>query len=342
MNHPPSHAPFSVPPLTPLDAHLYVVTAISTPARFHSRYRLYRAFEKHVRDAGALLLTVEMAFGDRPFEVTDAANPHHVQVRSRDELWHKENLLNLGLARLPASARYLAWIDADVAFARPDWAQETVQQLQHYQVVQMFSHAQDVGPQHEPIETQAYGWIESVNRGFPFAGSRKNPAGYGSTSRAPGRGWIKGAWHSGLAWAARREALDAVGGLLDFAILGSADRNMAGGLFGNMEATIDPAFSPAYRAHLLAWQHRAERHLRRNIGQVPGLLTHFWHGRKSQRGYLSRWKILADHQFDPHTDLKRDTQGLWQLHDDGTPRFIRLRDEIRAYFRSRNEDSIDP
>jgi hypothetical protein len=34
-------------------------------------------------------------------------------------------------------------------------------------------------------------------------------------------------------------------------------------------------------------------------------------------------------------DIKRDWQGLWQLTD----RKIRLRDELRAYFRSRDEDS---
>jgi hypothetical protein len=36
-------------------------------------------------------------------------------------------------------------------------------------------------------------------------------------------------------------------------------------------------------------------------------------------------------------DLKRDWQGLWQLTD---PK-VRLRDELRAYFRSRDEDSTE-
>src|SRR6202035_3379899 len=49
-----------------------------------------------------------------------------------------------------AEAKYVAWIDADVKFNRPDWAQETMQLLQHYDVLQMFSHAQDVGPDYEP------------------------------------------------------------------------------------------------------------------------------------------------------------------------------------------------
>ena len=54
-----------------------------------------------------------------------------------------------------------------------------------------------------------------------------------------------------------------------------------------------------------------------------------------------RWKILKDFQFNPRTDLKRDHQGLWQLEDDHTLRFVGLRDAIRNYFRMRNEDTIE-
>ena len=60
--------------------------------------------------------------------------------------WHKENLVNLGIARLPRDSRYVAWVDADLTFARHDWVQETIQQLQHYPIVQMFAEAHDLGP----------------------------------------------------------------------------------------------------------------------------------------------------------------------------------------------------
>jgi hypothetical protein len=85
------------------------------------------------------------------------------------------------------------------------------------------------------------------------------------------------------------------------------------------------------------WENRAEKHIRRNVGYVPGLLLHHWHGKKRDRKYADRWKIIIDNDYDPHYDLKEDWQGLWQLTD----RSFKLRDDIRAYFRSRNEDSID-
>jgi hypothetical protein len=39
--------------------------------------------------------------------------------------------------------------------------------------------------------------------------------------------------------------------------------------------------------------------------------------------------------------MKRDTQGLYRLHDDGSERFVKLRDDLRSYFAGRNEDSIE-
>jgi len=165
----------SLLPIKPVDAPLYVVTPIVNPSRYRSRYALYRDFEKHISDAGAELITVEAAFGDRAFEVTDPANRNHIQVRTNHEVWHKENLINLGVARLPADWKYVAWIDADVQFARPDIVEETIHQLQHFSVVQMFSHSTDLGPRHQPLGsaqgfiTWTTGWhscIKSIVLGF--------------------------------------------------------------------------------------------------------------------------------------------------------------------------------
>ena len=79
----------------------YVISVISNPARYTSRYDLYEKFEKKMLESGVKLLTVELQLGQRAFQVTDASNPFHLQLRSDDELWHKENMINLGIAKLP-------------------------------------------------------------------------------------------------------------------------------------------------------------------------------------------------------------------------------------------------
>lgn len=149
---------------------LDVITVISNPVRWRSRYDLYRAFAKHMDDSGVRLTTVELAYGDRPFEITECDTASHVQFRTRSELWHKENLINLGISRLPADWKYVAWIDADIQFARMDWAQETLHQLQHYALVQPWSHAQDLGPKHEPMDRHSsFCYCNAEHSTVPFS-----------------------------------------------------------------------------------------------------------------------------------------------------------------------------
>ena len=303
----------------------HVVTMISNPARYNSRINLYHQFREHMKESGVRLWTVEIAFGDRQFTVTDADNPYHLQLRTWDVVWHKENAINLIVQRLPYDWDTLAWIDADVQFTHTQgpnsWVSETVHALQQYMVVQLFSQAVDLGPAGEFIQT---------HQGFGSSYLAGKPRGKGYTH-----------WHPGYAWAIRREAWDFMGGLVDTAILGAGDHHMALGWIGQVEESFHGSCSPGYKAPLRAWQARCERYLRRDLGFVPGTILHHWHGKKRDRRYTERWKGLADNAFDPMTDLKRDFQGLWQLHDDGSPRAARLRDFIRQYMAARNEDSID-
>jgi hypothetical protein len=292
--------------------------------RYRVRYHLYRQFEKYVNDSGAILYTIEQSFGKREFEVTDANNPRHIRVTTNSELWHKENLLNLLIQRLPSDWEYVAWIDADVAFARTDWVYETLHLLQQYHILQMFSQASDLAPDHRVLNHQRdgviYGWRQDD------CGPLKRR--YGGNN------------HPGYAWAARRETIDMLGGLIDWAIVGSADWHMACALVGQIEKSLYPELykeCPVYVQWCEDWADRAKKHVRFNVGYMDGLVLHYWHGRKLNRGYFQRWRIITESNFNPLVDLKRDSQGVWQLTDHNH----RLRDELRAYFSSRDEDSSE-
>lgn len=297
---------------------LYVVTAVFNPCRYRSRIKLYWEFEKYVRDCGAKLLTVELAYNRRDFAVTQPDNPFHLQLRTKSELWHKERMINLGIQRLPPDWKYVAWVDADVIFARPDWVEETIQLLQHYQVIQMFSQAIDLTPCNEMLKSHT-GIIYAYQEGKLEQNNRYDN------------------FHPGFAWAARREALDDLGGLFDTAVLGSADRHMALSFIECVEKSYPRGISKGYFEQLELWQNRAKKYIRKNVGFMPGALIHYWHGKKVDRRYADRWKILVKHQYDPEFDLKYDAQGLYQFTD----RCPQLEYDIRKYFGARNEDSID-
>jgi len=303
-----------------MDDILYVVTCVSNPQRYKSRYRLYEEFKTYISQfSNVVLYTVELAFADRDFVVTDPYNPCDVQIRGDQEFWHKENLLNIGISRLPADAKYIAWVDADVQFLNPHWAEETMEQLQHYDFVQMFSEYVNLGPDHQVL-----------NSATGFVAAHLNAPWVRDTRYAGG---LKGT--TGLAWAARREALNKIGGLIDWCITGSGDWHMAYCFQGRGVEISQGWLSGGYRTLLQKFQDNCDKYIHKNVGFVKGTAVHYWHGPKSKRGYGWRWKILKDNNFDPILDLKKDVQGLYIVN----PEKHQMLHELREYFKSRKEDS---
>lgn len=311
---------------------LRVITCVFNPVRYQSRWNLYTDFAKHVTDAGASLTTIEATFGERQSAIDAARYGQHIKVKvdHLQEVWLKENLLNIALQQ--TDEEYIAFVDADVIFARPDWVDATIHALQHYHVVQMFSDAIDLNPDFEPqqnVRQRSHAWCHVHGELGQDAYGRCSA----KVSAQAGRLYR----HPGFAWAWRRSALDNVGGLMEHVLLGSADWHMGWALIGRVEETLSRQLSDSYKRLCMLWQRRAMDHIKGNLGYVPGTLMHHWHGKKSQRGYATRWQIMANHNFDPDTDLKYDSRGVLRLTDQKPG----LRDDLRRYFRNRNEDSID-
>jgi hypothetical protein len=319
--------------------NLYVISVLTNPERYKQRTKLFKEFMGRMKNYGVNHVVVECVQGCRPYEVTDASNPLHIQLTTNSVLWMKENLINIALSRLPANWKYAAWIDGDVDFVNPDWVEDTLHELQHAPVVQLFEHAIDLGPDHEILQKwESFG--SCYVKGKPFKGSKKDwdkkdgDEGYyfGQYGETSGE-----YWHSGYAWAATREALNGFGGLIDFAIAGAGDHHTACGIIGKIMHSVPNKVHPNYIKLLKEWEMRALRTAHKHMGFVKGTLVHYWHGKKRDRQYRGRWEILTKNQYDPTRDIHKDTQGLWVLH----PSNNRLRDDLRHYFQSRNEDSID-
>jgi len=344
MAHPNVHAAFQ--PWSE-EQTLHVAVAYSNPFRWRTRRELLTDFRHHMEQSPNVVLHVgELAYGDRPFEVTSEDNPLDVQMRTDHELFHKENILNEVIRRFPSSWRYGAWIDADFTMTRHDWALEAIHQLQHYDFVQLFSSYADLSGR-----TLSSGMRPlRINNGFAFnyvANGFKLPTGFSDG------GWKKEGSHelpyyhqdmakpgqfpvgaTGGAWAFRKSSLNVVGGLLDACILGHGDWFMTFGLVSEPAPDVGmPSYTEGYRRIIAEWQRNAVK-LRKNIGYVDNFATHHFHGSKYRRFYSQRYQILIDNKFDPLSDLKKDWQGIYQLTEDKPA----LRDAIRDYFIVRSED----
>ncbi len=310
----------------------FVVTAISNTPRFRRRYELYRRFRAMCEANGIELVTVEIALGDRPFEITQHGDHRDLQLRTIEEYWHKESALRLGIAhgrRLWPGKKTVAWIDADcepVGRSFREACAETWHELQHYRIVQMWEWLQPLDYNCAPIGTPNPSFMANyIKTGNPYPS--KKP-GYPTQWGSPG-----------LAWAANLEALDAIGGIPDAAILGAGDWYLAHMLISDLPVPQMENYTRGYRDYWLHIQQLCERRIERDVGYVRGLWMHYYHGRQVNRGYNTREHILIRNRFDPHTDLKRDHQGLYQL-ETWEPRQRRMRDAIRQYFRARCEDDI--
>jgi hypothetical protein len=304
------------------DNTLHVIGVISNYVRWQSRYRLFRKWEKAMLQThGVKLYVVEAAYGDRHYEVTEKDNPHHLQLRTNSEIWIKENMINLGVRYLlPRNWKYMAWIDCDVFFDDPNWAQETMHQLQHFMVIQ---------PWQTCLDTGVNGQGTQLFKSFGYQHQRRiRKQKYSTEPYEFG--------HTGFAWACRREFWENCRGLLDFAILGSADHHMGWGMIGEIAGTANSKISKEYKTRCIDWQTDAVQITKNEIGFTPGNIKHSFHGPKKKRYYQSRWQILIKHHFNPDKDLRYDNRGVMQLV--GKPA---LEQDIKLYNRSRMEDSID-
>ena len=304
----------------------HIITMISNPVRYESRYELFFPFQEHILKSTPNLWVCEVQTGDRPFCVTEKDNPQHLQLRTIEEFWVKENALNLIAAKMATSRPdwgYVGWFDADIEFTRRDWLSEMIHQLQVYHVIQCFETATDLGPTGQAINIHESFMSKYLKGGAPHPGDLSDDEEFYMQHG-----------HPGYAWACTRKAWNTMGGLYDRSILGSGDRNMAYALIGRVEQSYNEAIDESYKRDLEDYQRECLL-LGMDVGCMPGNILHAYHGPKQLRGYKSRWEILVDNKYDPDRDIKRDAQMLYQL----TSRKPRLRDDIRNYFRVRDEDS---
>jgi len=293
--------------------NLYVVLPYFNFCGFKRRRDLFIQFvERYSKTSGIKLVVVE-AMG--PASLGPLRVHKHIRLTSDSRVWLKENLINLGVKALPKDWKYVAWIDADLEFLNQNWVQETIRGLQRADVVQMWRTAVNLGPHGEAIKVDKSFAYMFVGSGTDWTATDKY-----------------GFWHPGYAWACTRAAFQKMGGLPDWAILGSGDRHLAMSLAGLGQTSCPGTIHENYKIMLKLY----ERGLKNfKVSWVDGTIIHYWHGSFTDRRYRERWDILVQNSFDPFEDIGFTDEGLVQLTEKGR-RFEKYLDD---YFMGRREDS---
>lgn len=301
-----------------LEEKLNVIIVISNPCEYGTRYRLANEFIKRMESehhSEIELYVVELAYGSQKHYVAKSNNPKHLQLRADIPLWHKENMINIGINRLlPKGWKSVAWIDADIEFNSASWASDTLKILNGSKdIVQLFSHAVDMDKHEDGM---------SIFTGFGF--QQENGKKYGGTGI--------NFWHPGFAWAITRKAYERIGGIYELSILGSGDHNMAKSLIKDGINSLNKLVTDEYKNSVISWQNRANS-LR--LGYVPGVIRHYFHGSKKNRRYSERWQILVKYKYNPELHLTKNSDGILIPTNDCPQGLL---DDIMDYFRERNED----
>src|ERR1700687_1435012 len=274
---------------------LHIVSVYSNPYRWQRRRESFHYFLFHMEASPNVVLhVVEVAFGDRPHEVTSSDNPLDLQLRTDSILWIKESAINEGVRRFPPDWQYGGYVDGDFHFTRHDWALEAIHMLQHHSFVQLFSTYADLTGEtatshlgHRPYRmSTSFAWnylhpteflsSRRARRGGTDSYARLESYAKPEPSQTFPFGYAPGA--TGGAWSWRRDAFEMVGGMLDTCVLGSADWHQAFGLVQatNVAAEMKRCTGPYVEA-VLNWQARAAK-LNRIEGRAPvGGIGNFCH-----------------------------------------------------------------
>lgn len=301
-----------------IEDKLNVIIVISNPCLYARRYILAREFIKRMEmEENITLYVVELTYQNQKYLVTDKSNPNHLQLNTKIPIWHKENMINMGVKYLlPKEWKAFAWIDADIEFESTTWATDTLKLLNGtFDIVQLWSHATDLDKNENSMSV-------FNSAGYKFV---KNTATY---NESKGINY----WHPGFAWACTRKAYEKMNGLYDLSILGSGDNIMMLSLLKNGIKSINEFSSDGYKKSVYDYENKV-KNLR--FGYIPGVIRHFFHGSKVNRKYSERWAILVKYNFDPNIHLAKTKEGLL-IPSDKCPK--ELLDDIFKYFGERNED----
>jgi len=317
INYKTNDIKFAITNNEPIEEKLNVIIVISNPCLYARRYILLKEFIKRIEEeeVNVNLFVVETVYEKQKFIVTSSNNKNHLQLKTIVPIWHKENMINLGVQYLlPKNYKAFAWIDADIEFENNNWALDTLKLLNGCKdVVQLFSHCVDMSKDNTNLNVfNGFGY--SYNKGKKYTS--------------------KGAdyWHPGYAWAITRRAYEKLGGLYDKGVLGSGDSIMAMSIINRVDVMHNSNYSDDYNKSMLEYQTKAKTI---RLGYTPGVIRHHYHGSKANRKYTERWKILMKYSFSPYHHLTYDDKGVLIPTNVFSDEF---KTDIFNYFKERKED----
>jgi len=302
------------------DSDLAVVTCHFNPCHYKRRVENYRLFREGIKRARVPLLTIELAFGDDAFELSEFPEVLQIRTSRSNIMWQKERLLNIGIKKLiKENYKKIAWFDADILFESNDWPKRISKLLDKHEVCHVFSEVEKFSNENDK------GII-----------AKSSVLHYYKTGELKLKKEIDG----GHGWAANSKILNKFG-LYDKAILGGGDTLIfLACYFYNYHTKteimkskhLSSFLSQDLIADYLIWARKWGWEVRGNVGFLDEKIKSLYHGSVINREYIDRLKIFKKYIFFPRSDLGLDENQIYYLKDKS------MSGDLMRYFFSRKED----
>lgn len=237
------------------------------------------------------------------FRADEPTLPNATRVSATDgqAFFIKESLVNL--AARTSTAKYIAWVDADIVYPDSRWLMHGLRLLDQFDAVQLFAGRSMLDEHGQPAHKQPGRVAAKLKEKDAQSG---NPGG---------------------AWLMRRETFESIGGLPEMNLVGGGDTATFDAWTQQERALYWDWMGDDARAYWSAYRDRCRGVIHR-LAFVPYTPSHLYHGDGKDR-YGNRQELL-----------RGMTRADVRIADNGLPEIVNpdLLAAVRGYMRRRNED----
>ncbi len=315
-----------------LPGSFWGICTFFNPLGYKNKLKLYKIFLEKNKEQGLKLITVELAYSNKAFELSNSDADILIQIRGDESniMWQKEAMINIAIKHLPTDCDKLAWLDADIIFKNDNWIEETSKKLEMYTIVQPFDTIAFLPKNKTSINSDK---IKFGNKEKNKLHSRAYKLSKTKSKNSAGNLLKRG--FMGCALAARRDVFDDIG-LYDKNILGSNDGIIFGFLYGDKNILERINSTNKSRIDQDKYFEKIYPRAKGSISYTNGTIFHLWHGNIKNRYYIERDEIYKRNDFDPNTDIKLNKDGIYEWSSDK----INLHKEVKKYFAVRKEEGF--
>lgn len=298
------------------------ITYFFNPNLSERRLELYENFSKHMKDYGLDLYTIELSYNGK-FQVTKATNKKHIRVQTNSIMWPKENLIDVALSKIPET-KYVTWLDSDIEFLNSNWIDDTIKKLETDScVLQPYSISK--------WESESKDKYEKVSMSYAYENRyvyEKTIAGielfrFNQKIQSLNNEY-KSMASPGLAWAARMDFMNAIGGMMKRIVFRSGDLMIANAIY-NKEF---PAFykNKQIESFYVDYQTKIRKYIletNRKPSFVEGELLHHYHGSVRERNNFKHFQLFNDANLDFVSGLVENKYGIYEFSNPMDDDFIK-------------------